>query len=158
MCCTFFNEKNPLIMENLHRYYLLVGDENAWKVGIDKQVWGFSLRNIGLWNTTKVGDFVAFYVTSPTKKIIGFGIIREKFDDESLLWNEEKFGRKSIWKYKLRFDTVHVIKNWSDGLLVPKNIMLNVGRKVVSKELFESLIKEAEKKWKTDLRTSFNPN
>ena len=67
------------------RYYILVADEETWKVALEKHQWGFSQKNVGLWNTTNNGDFVAFYVTKPIQKIIGFGIIQEKYISDELI-------------------------------------------------------------------------
>lgn len=138
-------------MENQHRCYLLIGDESAWKVAINNQIWGFSERNMGLWKTSQIGDFAAFYVTSPIKKIIGFGRIKGKFSDENIVWSDEKFFKRPIWKYKMKLDIFHVIKNWSEGLRPPENMMLNIGRKVVPEEIFKDLIRSGDKKWGTNL-------
>lgn len=60
-------------------YFVLVGDEKTWHVSFEKKIWGFSEKMRGFWNTTQHGDLLAFYVTKPTKKIIGFGKVKEKF-------------------------------------------------------------------------------
>ena len=52
------------------RYYILVGDEGTWKIALQHLQWGFSQKNIGLWNTINEDEFVAFYVTKPIQKII----------------------------------------------------------------------------------------
>ena len=62
----------------MNKYYILVGDEENWKISIKNKIWGFSERNKGSWNKTKPGEYLAFYVTSPIKKIIGFGIVKGK--------------------------------------------------------------------------------
>ena len=91
-------------MMNKRRFYILVGDEKTWKTSLTKNIWGFSEKTKGLWNTSQIGDYLVFYVTSPVKKIIGFGNISEKFIDEALFWPDEKIFKRTLWKYRLRFD------------------------------------------------------
>jgi hypothetical protein len=64
-------------------------------------IWGFSDRTKGLWNTSRVGDFMAFYLTSPVSKVVGFDKLSEKFVDEKLIWPDEKLFRRPIWKYRI---------------------------------------------------------
>ena len=129
------------------RHYVLVGDEKSWRVAIEKNQWGFSEKNKGLWNTIKEGELVAFYVTSPTQKIIGFGRISEKFVSKDLLWPDEKLFKKSIWGNRIKLNVDLLVKNWNDGVKPPSDIMLNVGRKVIPEKIFKSILKDAEKKW-----------
>lgn len=71
------------------RYFILVGDMYAWQTSFLKNMWGFAKRTIGSWHTSNVGDYVAFYVTSPIKKIIGHGRITKKFESDDILWPDE---------------------------------------------------------------------
>lgn len=139
------------------RYYILVGDQDTWKVSIKHGVWGFSDRSKGSWNTSGVGDHLAFYVTSPVKKVIGFGQIKRKYIDTTLLWPDEKLFGRSLWKYRFEFDKMFTIDDWEEGLNLPDTIMLNVGRKVVSREIFLQLLKEADMRWKTKLMAKNRP-
>jgi len=84
-------------------------------------------------------------------KIIGFGKITDKFIDEEPFWPEEKSFEKSIWKYKIEFKVFSMTKNWENGIEPPANLMLNTGRKVIDKDTFSSLVKIAEKKWRTEI-------
>jgi len=129
------------------RYYILVGDTNSWQVGFENNQWGFSDKNIGYWNTTNEGDLVAFYVTKPVKSIVGFGKIIKKFISTDILWPDEKLFKKVIWKNRIQFKIIHKVNNWEDGIEVPPTIMLNIGRKVIQKSIFNSLVKSAESKW-----------
>jgi hypothetical protein len=62
-----------------------VGDKDTWITSIREDTWGFTNSTKGNWNTLSLGDYVAFYVTSPIKRIIGFGLITSKFIAEDLL-------------------------------------------------------------------------
>ena len=123
------------------RYYILVGDEGTWKIALQHLQWGFSQKNIGLWNTINEDEFVAFYVTKPIQKIIGFGKITEKFITKSIIWPDEKFFKKSLWPFKCQFSVIHKIHPWKTGIDPPKGIMLNQGRKKIPQHTFEKLIK-----------------
>ena len=72
-----YNEVNKTFVQD-KRYYILVGDDSAWKISLTKKVWGFTEKTKGSWNKSYSGDYIAFYVTKPLGKIIGFGKIIEK--------------------------------------------------------------------------------
>jgi len=133
------------------RFFILVGDEEAWKVGLKKTQWGFSDNSKGLWRTSKIGDYLAFYATSPHSKIIGFGSITDKFIDDSLIWPDEKYlFKKSIWSYRIKFKVFHKIVNWDKGIKPPL-MPMNTGRKVIDAKVFCSLVNTADKNWKTKI-------
>jgi hypothetical protein len=134
------------------RYYLLVGDEDTWKISLKKNLWGFTQKTKGLWNTSNVEDFVCFYVTSPVKKIIGFGKIKNKFTGSDLVWKDEKLFERPLWNYRMNFDVLHLVNDWNDGIKSPEGIMLNAGRIVIKKDIFLKLIKTAEKQWETSIK------
>lgn len=129
------------------RYFILVGDAETWQISLKYNLWGFSESTKGSWNRSDVGDLLAFYVTSPTKKIIGFGEIVRKFVDDTITWPDEIIFKKSIWKYRLEFRLFHVINNWEDGISLPAHIMLNSGRRVVDQGIYEKLVRKAQSKW-----------
>jgi hypothetical protein len=133
------------------RFYILTGDQETWNTSLQYKIWGFSERTRVLWNKSSTGDFAAFYVTSPVSKIIGFGKLTRKFIDEELTWPDEKLFKTPIWKYRIRFDILCLIDNWTNGISVPEHIMLNTGRKVVDKDTFSFILKRANKKWQKKL-------
>jgi len=143
-------------MQKNIRYYILVGDEKTWEVSFTENLFGFSEQSKGSWNTTNVNDYVAFYCTIPIKKIIGFGQITEKFIEDKIFFPDEKFFKRAVYKYRIKFEKLFVVADWKKGLPPPKNVMLNTGRRVVNEELFSELIKSAEKAWKTKLLTNLN--
>lgn len=91
------------ISELSTRTYLLIGSKENWEVSLDRQLWGFTEQSKGSWNTTKTGDLLAFYVTTPVKKIIGFGKVIDKMISDDIIWNDEKRFKRSLWKYKISF-------------------------------------------------------
>ena len=123
-------------------YYILVGDEETWATSFLHNIWGFAEKSKGNWNTSTIGDYVAFYVISPIKRIIGYGRITSKFVSEDIIWPDEKVFEKSIWKYRIGFEKLCLLEDWKKGVRVPEHIMLNTGRKVISKETFSSLLEQ----------------
>ena len=130
-----------------HNYFILVGNRKTWNTSFKKTIWGFSEKTKGFWNTSRSEDLIAFYVTKPTKKIIGFGKFNNKFIGDTIFWPEEKLSEEIIWKYRIKFSIIHIEQDWKNGIEVPKNIILNQGRKKIPKVDFLSLIKTAEEKW-----------
>ena len=125
----------------MKNFYILVGDENTWKFSFESNYWGFSIRTKGLWRTLEIGDNLAFYVTKPIGKIIGFGKVVKKFENNELYWSDEKFFKKSLWPFKCQFSVIHKIHPCKTGIDPPKGIMLNQGRKKIPQHTFEKLIK-----------------
>ena len=133
---------------NNTEYYVLVGDRKTWNISVKEKVWGFSEKTKGFWNKCNSGDSAIFYVTSPMKKIIGFGTFGRKFESDELLWPEEKLLEKPIWTYKIKIKILHIQDNWKNGITMPKEIILNQGRKKITKEMFLHLFNKAESEWK----------
>ena len=141
-------------MEN--RCYILIGEELNWTVAFENQVWGFKENSKGSWNTTKPGDLLAFYVTRPIQKIIGFGVVKGKFIDNKILWNDEKCYKRSLWNYKISFDPFYNCKNWDRGITLPHGYLLQVSRKVIPKDFFFELVTKADFKWHTKIFQKMN--
>jgi len=93
-------------LQSTIRYYILVRDTDTWKISLAKSLWGFSDKSKGCWITCKIGDYLAYYVTAPIKKIIGLGMIKNKFTDENIVWLDERFFGRAIWKHKIEFETL----------------------------------------------------
>lgn len=133
------------------RFYVLVGEKINWEVSLNTNIWGFIERSKGLWNTIEINEFIAFYVTKPIQKIIGFGRITEKFIDNEILWSDEKLFKRVIWKYRINFKIIHLINDWNEGIVVPTNFMRRSSRTVVDNDLFFDFVKKADEKWKTNI-------
>ena len=136
----------------MNNFYILVGDKKTWESAFKKNIWGFSKKTQGLWGTTKEGDHVCFYVTSPVKKIIGFGKITRKFKSSKVFWPDEILFKKVLWPYRFEFNIITVLDDWDEGIKPPPQIILNQGRKKINQETFSNLVDEAEKKWEVKLK------
>jgi predicted RNA-binding protein len=126
------------------RYFILVADKETWLTALIHNIWGFTEKTKGLWNTSNVGDYVAFYVTSPTKKIIGYGRIITKYFDEGIVWPDEKVFNKPIWKYRIGFKRLYLIDNWENGVSIPPHIILKTGRISVNKQAFYKFLSQVK--------------
>jgi hypothetical protein len=133
------------------RYYILIADEVTWKTAFNEKIFGFSEQSKGLWNTSKENEIVAFYATSPIKKIIGFGKITEKFIDEKIIFPDEKLFKRSMWKYRIKIELLYILKSFDEGIKIPSTIILNTARRAIPKKTFSLLIKEADSKWNTKI-------
>jgi rhamnogalacturonyl hydrolase YesR len=134
------------------RFYILVGDKENWETSVKNKIWGFTEVSKGSWNTIEIDEIVAFYVTTPIKKIIGFGKVADKFIDEALIWNDEKRFKRSLWKYKINLEIIHLCQIWDDGISLGPEFFLNTPRKVINKQLFLELVNRADQKWGTEIR------
>jgi len=133
------------------KYFIYVGDEDSWNTAFTKNLWGYPNKYGTSWSKLNVGDFLAFYVTAPLSKVIGFGRVSDKFIDDSLFWRDEKLFKRSLWKYKVKFDQIFVTNDWKNGVQTPPKFMLKGGRIPISEELYLKLIKNAEKLWNTEI-------
>jgi hypothetical protein len=134
------------------RYFILIGDPGTWTTSLLYSRWGFSERSKGSWNTSDVGDYLAFYVTSPIKKVIGFGRISRRYVDDSLVFPDERLFGKAIWMFRLEFVKIYVTEDWEAGVTLPPHLILNVGRKVIDKSLFLQLVRKVEQKWNQNMK------
>ncbi len=90
-------------------------------------------------------------MTDPVKKVIGFGTIKRKFIDETVIWSAEKYlFKRALWKYRIELKKIYVTNEWNRKIHAPSGLMLNTGRKMVDKKTFTTLVKEAQTKWKKD--------
>lgn len=133
-----------------HRFYILVGDPENWEIALKNRIWGFKEATKGLWNKSQIGEYVAFYVTTPIKKIIGFGKIIDKYIEDTIIWSDEKLFNRSLWNYRFELEIIYLIDDWNKGIRLT-SIHLNVGRKVVSEYFFKTLVKKADQKWSSNI-------
>jgi len=132
-------------------YYLLIGKEENWKTSLSKQIWGFTKRGTNSWAKLEVNDLLMFYVTRPTKKVIGFGKINTKFQTNEFVWDLEKYHQEVIWPNKISFEVIFLCENWDEGIPLPSDMILQTASKKISLDLFYDLAKKAESKWDVEI-------
>lgn len=60
------------------------------------------------------------------------------------MWPEEKIKKKSIWKYKIKINKIHVVDDIKNkGISPPKNAVLASSRPVIKENEFFELVKDA---------------
>jgi len=139
-------------------YFLLIGKEENWKISISEHLWGMPSQYKKFWESAAIGDLLAFYVTKPTKKIIGFGKIKNKLHNDQLTWNVEKYLGECIWPYKISFDIIQIADMWNDGINLPEKMQLQMSQKKITRDLYLTLVQSAEKKWNVDIIKKLNLN
>jgi len=139
-------------MEKTINYLLLIGRKENWEVSFKKKLWGSTKKTKRLWEKIKKGDFLAFYVTSPIKLVIGFGIVEDKIKDEKLIFPLEKSLGESMWPYKITFSVINTCRNWDNGIKLPNNMILQTSQKLIDKEMYFKMVRQADKKWNTHIK------
>lgn len=138
------------------RHFVLIGRHENWQVSLSNNLWGFTENSKGFWNKTNTGDLLAFYIMSPLRKVVGFGTVGKKFINEDLIWNDEKQFKRSLWKYKFEINPSYICEDWKRGIALP-SMSLGVSRKLVDKETFVNMVKNADKTWNSGLFKEFFP-
>ncbi len=117
-------------------YWLLSGSPENWEVALEKKVWGVSERAKGLWNKVQLGDIVVFYATRKTG-ILGYGVVIDKYVDETPLWPEEKKAGKALWPYRIK---IQIKKLYSQPKPKPKNQPAAFAINKMDEETFREII------------------
>ncbi|MGI0014005.1 MAG: hypothetical protein ACREBU_11270 [Nitrososphaera sp.] len=130
------------------RYFILVDDAETGKYSLKNNLWGFSEQVRGYWEASRPGDNLAFYVTLPTKKIVGFGKIKRKFIDSKVTFPDEIFLGRPIWIYIYEYLKTFTVEEWNNGIRPPPGRLLNAGRKLIDRTTFYKLTTKAKRKWK----------
>lgn len=145
------NHRLRLSREEDPRCYVLVGFEDTWKASLKHSMWGFSERSKGFWNTSALGDYLAFYVGKPIQRIIGFGRITGKMVGDTIIWSDEEFLKRPFFRYRLQFEKFLVVEDWREGIEVSDDLILRSGRALISRSKFLSIVKQAERKWNKEI-------
>ncbi len=93
-------------MNNLHSYFLAVGDENNWRGAFaNGNIWGFSNGRKGIHWKLAIGDRVFFYVKAPVMGVVGVGQVVRKFYNEAPFFVRDRKAR-SDWPWRFEFELV----------------------------------------------------
>lgn len=145
------DDSPSLLTEENPRCYVLVGFEDTWKASLRYNAWGFSERSKGFWNTSSIGDYLAFYVGKPVQKIIGFGRITDKMIEDTIVWPDEEFFKKPFYRYRLKFKKLSTIDDWEKGIEISNDIILRSGRATITRDKFLFFVRQAEHKWDREI-------
>ena len=125
------------------KYWLVVGEPRNWETAfVHKNIWGLRQTQFSLWESLKENDKVIFYATSPVKGVIGHGVVRTKFPQDSPLWPEEIEEQKVIWPLRFEFDVDFRLpqEKWASERLVSKDLMPRAGFQLLNEDLGAKLV------------------
>ncbi|MEM2918862.1 MAG: EVE domain-containing protein [Candidatus Altiarchaeota archaeon] len=90
--------------------WLVIGVPKNWETALSQPVplWGLKPHYQLEFKSMNVGDILWFYATSPIGGIIGIGVVKDKYvDNTNLVWEEELKQKEIIWPLRFR---IHVLK------------------------------------------------
>jgi hypothetical protein len=95
--------------------WLLTGSTENWLNGIKKKCWAFpdTPPNKTLWGKINPGDIGIFHATRKSAywhdlqpSILGYGVINQKAEKETLCWDDEIKNRKNKWPLVISFESI----------------------------------------------------
>jgi len=91
----------------MRNFWIVPGKITNWKHAfLSNGIWGFKddVLNKVYWLALSPGDLICFYVTNPTKRVIGYGTVRTKFIQNIPLWPDELQAGVAKWPLRFEFD------------------------------------------------------
>lgn len=92
--------------------WLVIGISKNWETALSQPIpiWGLKQRFRSEFEILKTGDILWFYVTSPVSGVVGLGIVKDKYiDNSSLTWREELEKGRIIWPLRFRIQVLKVL-------------------------------------------------
>lgn len=103
----------------MRNFWVVPGSEKNWRQSlISKGIWGIeddSYKKI-FWLAINPNDLILFYVTGKIKGLVGYGVVRNKFYQDTPLWEAEKVEGLAKWPLRFEFDIEFIL---------PQNIWLD---------------------------------
>ena len=98
-------------------HWLAIGSIERWKQALELSTCGMTKRYEDFWKRVSPKDILFFYVTSPVKGVVGYGVIMEKLKENKPLWPEEVHKRRVLWPLRLGFEVTHCLppEQWETG-------------------------------------------
>lgn len=95
-------------MDRSSRAWLAVGTPQNWHTAFDfNGIWGLKASQRNHWEAISENeDLVFFYATSPVSGVVGYGVVRTKLFQHSLLWPDERARNEVIWPLRFEFDVI----------------------------------------------------
>jgi len=109
----------------MRNFWIVPGSEENWRQAlISKGIWGLeeTIHDKLYWLAILPDDLILFYVTGKVKGIIGYGIVRSKFYQDTPLWGAEIREGHVRWPLRFEFDVEFLLpeNRWKDeGVSVP---------------------------------------
>lgn len=99
-------------MVNKVQNWLVIGVPKNWETALSQPVpiWGLKPRYQAEFQAMNIGDLLWFYVTSPVGGVIGVGMVKDKYTDNTkLIWPEERRQKEVIWPLRFRIQVLKVL-------------------------------------------------
>lgn len=98
-------------------------------------------------------DVLAFYVSTPVSRVLGFGQVKDRSKEETTLWPDEEEAGKALYPLRLTFTIEKLLEpdTWQKegifvgDLRVPTYRSLNP---IVDRKIIASLLERAATQWK----------
>ena len=109
------------------RFYLLIGDKETWSISLEYNIWGFSDKTKGLWNTSNIGDFLGdmYYLLHEDRhKSVRFNLDRFNFTAGliSMRYRDNLFRRSPHADLILQYRNSILVQKANEVNEVNKNI------------------------------------
>ena len=103
----------------MKNYWIIPGSEENWKQAlISKGIWGLEESKLDkvYWLAIAPNDMILFYVSGKIKGVIGYGVVRNKFYQDTPLWKAEVEGGHVKWPLRFEFDIEFLLpeNKWKD--------------------------------------------
>ena len=96
----------------MRSYWIILGSEENWKQALSaKGIWGLEEKAHDkiYWLALAPNDLVLFYVSGKVKGIVGYGIVRSKFYQNTPLWKAEIKENRAKWPLRFEFDIEFIL-------------------------------------------------
>jgi len=103
----------------MRNFWIVPGIEANWRRAFAMQgTWGLKADKRGrlYWAALTPNDVILFYVSGKIKRVVGYGIIRNKFYQDTPLWPEEIEAGRAKWPFRFEFDVEFLLDDnrWKD--------------------------------------------
>lgn len=129
-------------------YWLAIGPEKNWEIGIANKTWGASPAHAKTWGRIQPGDVLVFYVMSPVKGVVGYGKVTKTYVDETPFWPQEKEKGESMWPFRIVLGDLQVLprKEWETKRVMPE-------KGIVLQRAFQPIAEVVAQDWLNRLRS-----
>jgi hypothetical protein len=129
--------------------WLAISPLESWKRALEISTWGMTKRYEYFWNHVSPQDTIFFYVTSPVKGVVGYGMVTQKLYENRLLWPEEVREKQVLWPLRLQFNVTHCLppERWETSRvrLSSKQAVLQRGFQALRQEVVDLILKELKR-------------
>ncbi|MFC2154129.1 EVE domain-containing protein [Candidatus Altiarchaeota archaeon] len=140
------------------RYWILSGTPNNWTRAISEGVWGVRENLKNFWDRVSKGDIAIFYVMQPLVGVNGYGVVGNKYKQDTPIWDDELKENRVKYPYRFDFDITYVLpKNqWKEKIIKVGDLPINYRKGInpmVDKTAIDGVLKRIDEEWDIKLDT-----